>query len=91
MFSADALKTVYAVTKGIPRLVNLLCERCLMGAFSKQVMVIDSDIVMRSAEEALPPSVLQSEVRDEKKAGHWIIPFAFLTMLGAGVGLSFIF
>ena len=54
-------------------------------------MVIDSDIVMRSAEEALPPSVLQSEVRDEKKAGHWIIPFAFLTMLGAGVGLSFIF
>ena len=91
MFSADALKTVYVVTKGIPRLVNLLCERCLMGAFSKQVMVIDSEIVMRSAEEALPPSVLQSEVPSEAKTSKLLIPFVFITVLGAGVGLSFIF
>ena len=32
----DALKAIYQVTQGVPRLINLLCERCLVGAFSQQ-------------------------------------------------------
>ena len=90
LFSNDALKTIHLVTAGIPRLVNLLCERCLMGAFSKQLTMIDSDIVMRSAQEALPPSALSSVSIEQQSSFNWLYPLAFLTVLSLGIGLSFI-
>ncbi len=91
LFSPDAMKTVYVATQGIPRLVNLLCERCLMGAFSKQLMVIDSDIVMRSAEEALPPSAIKNELKTDQSSSSLLLPLGFIAVLGLGIGLSFIF
>ena len=90
LFSNDALKTIHLVTAGIPRLVNLLCERCLMGAFSKQLTMIDSDIVMRSAQEALPPSALSSVSIEQQSSFNWLYPLAFLAVLSLGIGLSFI-
>ncbi|KPH61412.1 AAA family ATPase [Pseudoalteromonas porphyrae] len=91
IFTQDALKALYLLTMGVPRLVNLLCERCLVGAFSKQLMMIDSDIVMRSAQEALPPTTLSSELKTDKTSYHWLFPVAFLVVLSMGIGLSFIF
>jgi general secretion pathway protein A len=49
-FTARAMALVHAYTGGIPRLINLLCDRSLLGGFSAQTTKIDADIVTAAAE-----------------------------------------
>jgi len=45
LFSADAIEFVYARTKGIPRLVNQLCDFGLLYAFADGRKTIDADLI----------------------------------------------
>jgi len=51
MFSPAAIRLIYRTTGGIPRLVNLLAEHCLMGAYALGRQQISAAIVRRSARE----------------------------------------
>lgn len=48
-FSNVALERIYEKSKGIPRLINTLCDRMLLAAYSRQSKIISEEI----AEEAL--------------------------------------
>ncbi len=54
LFTNRALKKIYRLTKGTPRLINLLCDRALIGAYSLGVAQVDTKIVKAAAKEALP-------------------------------------
>lgn len=92
VFSTDALKAIFHLSAGTPRLINLLCERCLVGAFAQQKTAVDSDIVMRSAAEALPQSdAYQTQHTKQQAASYaWLYPIAFIGVLALGVGLSYV-
>lgn len=45
IFDPDALAAIHAHAKGIPRVVNLLCEHSLVSAFVDQKKLIDASIV----------------------------------------------
>jgi general secretion pathway protein A len=45
IFDGDALNAVHKFSSGIPRVVNLLCEHCLVSAFVDQKPVIGQAIV----------------------------------------------
>jgi general secretion pathway protein A len=45
IFEPDALGAVHKYASGIPRVVNLLCEHCLVSAFVDQKPTIGADIV----------------------------------------------
>jgi general secretion pathway protein A len=45
LFSADAIEFVHARTKGVPRLVNQLCDFGLLYAFADGRMTIDADLI----------------------------------------------
>ena len=49
-FTPKALKLVHGYSAGIPRLINLLCDRSLLGGFSAQTSQIDADLVSTAAE-----------------------------------------
>ncbi len=49
-FTPQALKLVHRVSAGIPRLINLLCDRALLGAYSAQTNRVDADIVSAAAD-----------------------------------------
>ena len=49
-FTPRALHCVYQYTGGIPRLINLICDRALLGAFSARVHSVTHDLVERAAE-----------------------------------------
>ncbi|NWF91285.1 MAG: AAA family ATPase [Syntrophaceae bacterium] len=51
-FSKSALDETYKFSKGIPRLINLLCDRSLLGGFVDQTHHIDKGIV-KKAEKSL--------------------------------------
>jgi general secretion pathway protein A len=45
IFSADSLVAIHRYSGGIPRIVNLLCEHCLVSAFVDQQKVIAATVV----------------------------------------------
>jgi general secretion pathway protein A len=50
-FSDRALKAVYAYSGGIPRLVNLACDKALLVAFTEDVKKIDHKVVLAGLRE----------------------------------------
>ncbi|MDA8455539.1 AAA family ATPase [Acidovorax sp. GBBC 3334] len=58
-FSARALERIHQRARGVPRRINLLCDRALLGAYAGGVREVDEAIVERAAQEvfdATPPA-----------------------------------
>ena len=53
LFSIQAMNTIHSICGGIPRLINLVCERSLINAYSSNVATVNKSIVLLSAQEAL--------------------------------------
>jgi type II secretory pathway predicted ATPase ExeA len=45
IFETDALNAIYRYSGGIPRVINLLCEHCLVSAFVDQLKTVTANIV----------------------------------------------
>jgi len=52
-FSADALTAVHRFSEGIPRLINLVCDRALLAGYVAGEREIDAAMVRRAAGEVL--------------------------------------
>jgi general secretion pathway protein A len=82
-FAPKALARVYQFTNGIPRLINLLCDRSLLNAYSFHSTRISARVVEHAADS------LQIE-RQERRTWKWlrqrVAPFAAGVMLAAMVG-----
>ncbi len=53
IFHRRALKTVYRLSHGVPRIVNILCDRALLGTYVKGLDRVDATTLRRAAREAL--------------------------------------
>ena len=51
MFDSEALAAIYRYSNGIPRVVNLICEQCLVSAFVNQQKVVRESVVDAVARE----------------------------------------
>jgi type II secretory pathway predicted ATPase ExeA len=49
-FDEGAFEKIYDYTRGVPRLVNLICERCLLAGYVDQARRFDADMVLRCRE-----------------------------------------
>ncbi len=54
-FDAAAVRRVHAWSRGVPRRINLLCDRALLGAYARGKPAVDAEIVDRAAAEVLTP------------------------------------
>lgn len=77
-FSKSALREIYRFSQGVPRLINLLCDRALLAAFVDQTHHIDRAIVQRGEISLLGK---------EKEKGGWssrpyTVWIIFLCLLG---------
>ena len=50
-FDRAALQRIHALSRGVPRRINLLCDRALLGAYATERQQVDRDIVDRAAGE----------------------------------------
>lgn len=66
IFSPEALARVYDYSRGIPRIVNTLCENALVNAFARQQRFVTPEIVDEVASDfrlsTTPPSLPEQEV-----------------------------
>ena len=53
LFTPAALKRIYKLTHGVPRVINVLCERSLMGTYGREKRRANVAIVNRAAQESL--------------------------------------
>jgi general secretion pathway protein A len=51
LFSRAALRWAHTLSNGVPRLINVICDRALLGAYSGEQSVVDAAVVRRAAAE----------------------------------------
>ena len=56
LFTSGAVSIVHQLSGGVPRLVNNICERSMMGAYGENVHRIDKNLVRKAAGEVLQPT-----------------------------------
>ncbi len=68
LFQSDALRQVHRHSNGIPRLINIICDRALLGAYSKGLRSITADMVKQAAQE-----VVETQSKAEPGSARWMI------------------
>jgi general secretion pathway protein A len=69
LFPEEVIQGIYASSRGIPRVVNLLCEHALISAYAERQHVVSPEMIQRVAADfdlmekpiAVPESELQAE------------------------------
>ncbi len=56
-FSSASIKHLFQVSSGIPRLINIICDRCLLGAYSKDTKKVTKSIMANAAEQVMGKSI----------------------------------
>lgn len=75
VFNDKAVKKLYELSGGIPRLLNLLADRALLAAYGKQQAVVEANEVQRAAAEILP---LNQASTTETSLPGWLWPLLAL-------------
>jgi len=76
VFKDSAVRRIYKFSKGIPRIINILCDRALLGAYATEARVITAKIINQSAKEA---------ISTPRKQGRALIPLLILFGMTAGI------
>ncbi|TLU67256.1 AAA family ATPase [Thalassotalea litorea] len=53
LFSPSAIRLVHHYSEGVPRLINLICDRALLAAYSQETTQVDNKLVKAAAHETL--------------------------------------
>jgi hypothetical protein len=64
VFSPGALQLIYQHSRGVPRLINIICERCLIVAYVEETHTIDEALVEESV----------ADLNWDKDKGHQSTP-----------------
>ena len=86
MFSASTIKALYGFSGGIPRLINIVCDRALLGAFVSGQDCVDSAVLIRAAREVFGRD--EKHARRKKMFHRSVIAFMLLGTIFAFVGVS---
>jgi general secretion pathway protein A len=63
VFPAGLTGTIHRLTGGVPRRINLLCDRALLGAYVENSRIVTRQILRRSAEEVFDQHKAPSQRR----------------------------
>jgi general secretion pathway protein A len=79
VFAPRAVDAIHRHSRGVPRLVNVLCDRALLGAYATGVRQITPDIVERAAREVggEPPA-------SAARRFAWVDAAIVLAIIGVG-------
>jgi general secretion pathway protein A len=77
LFTNRALAEVYRISIGVPRLINILCDRALLGAYSEDQHLVTPRLVQRAGREIFGAAVAPRWAR-------WAIAALALVVVGGG-------
>jgi len=80
LFSRNACRKAHKLTQGTPRLLNLLCDRALIAAYSRGEPEVNARLIKQAAVEALP----FIKPKKTAKSSNWLIAALLLLILVMG-------
>lgn len=84
LFTPAALRAVSRVTRGIPRLINIVCDRALLGAYSQNLRHVDRRTLLNAADEVLDGTIFRGSFGRYRVAA-WSALVATGMALGVGI------
>jgi len=69
VFSEAAVDMVQKLSKGVPRLINVVCDRAMLGGFVEDKRRIDVAVVEKAAREVLP---LEGLEKPKRRVWRWL-------------------
>jgi len=60
-FTRGALKKIFEISRGIPRLINSLCDHALLGAYSEDKAKVNRRIVRKAAREIFGKTIVEDK------------------------------
>jgi general secretion pathway protein A len=72
IFTAGALREVHRLSAGVPRVINVSCDRALLGAYTKETRKVTASLVRQAA----------GEVYDRRFAPQWVAWIAGVLIVG---------
>jgi general secretion pathway protein A len=51
IFTEDALKEIYRKSRGVPRLINILCDNALLSGYALEKKLVNHDLIREAAED----------------------------------------
>src|ERR1019366_8598628 len=72
IFTRAALREIYRVTGGVPRVINIVCDRALLGAYTQELHQVPRALVRRAGAEVF---------------GHELMP-GWMPVAAAGLALA---
>jgi len=82
IFNQRAIKKIYSLSKGTPRLINILCDRALLGAYVNNTHKVSVKIIKQAAKEILGPAKPTPKARLSA-----VLQLSFLFLIA--IGLSY--
>ncbi len=80
IFTGAALNEVFRLSSGITRVINVSCDRALLGAYTRETRTVTASLVRRAA----------GEVYGRRFVPRWLAWFAGALAIGALAGTAFV-
>jgi type II secretory pathway predicted ATPase ExeA len=87
-FTAKALQQVYRLSGGIPRLINLICDRALLAGFSEQASRITPEMVINAAQSLDVQPMVSPAFGRAAGGGASLSAAAAVVLLAAALGVG---
>jgi general secretion pathway protein A len=84
-FSDNIIREIHSFSGGIPRLINVLCERLLLGAYAQSQHVIDKRIFAAAAKEVAGTATQEEEKIAAARTSWHALLVGVLALVMAGV------
>lgn len=82
LFSRSAMKHIYAKSQGIPRLVNIICDRAMLGAYTHDQFQIEYPLAAKACSEVMQAGDMPLENNLlSKLRNHWLPVSMFALLL----------
>ena len=68
IFENSAMTALFKLTKGVPRLINLICHHALLAAYATGVKTVSAKLVKKAAKE-----IFDTPLPEKNSPGKWLV------------------
>jgi general secretion pathway protein A len=87
LFPENSIKLLFRLSNGIPRLINIICDRALLGAYVENQYAVSPTIIKKAAKEVF--GELKNVEKSQRKK-QWLYPAAAVSLV-AVVAMAILF
>ena len=88
LFPENSIKLLYKLSDGVPRLINIICDRALLGAYVESQYAVHTPIIKKAATEVFGEL---KNVEKKHRTRRWLFPTAIVSGIAVVALASFFY